>query len=163
MLHSISGYLDTGISYDVRLKIVNLLSVSLSNHYIVFTKCFQFHWNVKGISFGPFHNLFEEGYTLFYKSIDSIAERIVQLGFLSIGSLEEFRKTGTIAETLSGNILLEDMIKIMRDDNIKLIKEIRNIIELTGTTLFDPATNNMMTDLIEATEKYLWKVQSHIL
>lgn len=161
MIQKIAHYQDSGIDLGDREEIAQLLVCTLGSHFVLFTKTLQFHWNVRGMSFGPLHALFEEGYSMLYNSVDSIAERIVQLGFLAPGSLSELKEASTIEDQLTKNISAEEMLKILRHDLIVLSRDMRKIAEKTAEK--DSATNNKIADLLEGIEKYLWKIQSHLL
>lgn len=162
MFHVIPNYIDSGISADSRTQLTVSLARLLADNFVLFSKSMQFHWNVRGVAFMQFHGLFQEGYEFFYQSIDLIAERIVQLGFLSPGSLAEFKSLATIAETPTSDIVASDMLKILNTDLIALIKSMRMVVDLSNK-LGDQATNNKIVDIMEDAEKYLWKIQSHIL
>lgn len=162
MLYSISHYKDSGIAREIRTKNAEALTKLLASHFLLFTKTLQAHWNVRGKFFGPLHSLFQEGYTLLYESIDEIAERISQLGFICPGTTTEFRNASIIKEE-EKTVPMSDteMLQGLTNDLIVIINESRKVIAMTSET--DAGTNNKITDLLENTEKYLWKVQSHLL
>jgi starvation-inducible DNA-binding protein len=162
MLCPIPQYKDSRISEEIRKKNAEALAVLLASDFLLFTKMLQFHWNVKGKFFGSLHELFEEGYSLLYEIIDNIAERITQLGYLAPGTTREFQAISLIKEENKTRLMTEtEMLEKLREDLITIIIEKRNIINATSET--DPATNNKITDILENIEKYLWKVQSHLL
>lgn len=162
MLFPIPYYKDSGIKQEERKKITEALAKLLASHFLLFTKTLQFHWNVRGKFFDSLHGLFEEGYTLLYETIDSIAERITQLGFIAPGTTAEFTNLSLISEQKT-TILMNDteMLEVLTSNLITITNYSREIIKETSE--IDPATNNKVTDILESIEKYLWRVQSHLL
>ncbi len=162
MLFPIPHYKDSGIKQEERKKVAEALAKLLASHFLLFTKTLQFHWNVRGKFFGSLHGLFEEGYTLLYETIDNIAERITQLGFIAPGTTAEFTNLGLVPEQKTTTLMNDtEMLEILTSDLIIITNYSREIIKETSE--IDPATNNKITDILENIEKYLWKVQSHLL
>lgn len=162
MISPIPNYKDSGITQEKRKKIAEALAKLLASHFLLFTQTLQFHWNVHGKFFGPLHGLFEEGYGLLYETIDNIAERITQLGFIAPGTTTEFTSLSLVPEQKK-TILMNDreMLEILTSNLIIITNYSREIIKETSE--IDPTTNNKITDILESIEKYLWKVQSHLL
>src|SRR5262245_44620603 len=63
-----------------RTPVVELLNQRLADAIDLQGQCKQAHWNVKGPSFIALHKLFDDVYAEVSEYVDTIAERIVQLG-----------------------------------------------------------------------------------
>jgi starvation-inducible DNA-binding protein len=150
-----------GIIEENRYFVSNQLNILLSDQYVLFTKLFKYHWNVYGPFFGPLHALFESGYQLMYETLDQTAERIVQLGFFSVGTLSEFSKFSRLSEEPEVYQKAEIIIDILVKDFESVIMQIRSLILQTETTYKDEATTNFLATLLEKYEKYLWILRTH--
>ena len=73
------------LSEPVRTQICEMLQEHLSNSIDLTTQAKQAHWNVKGPDFISLHELFDKIATSSGEYVDSIAERIMQLGGLAEG------------------------------------------------------------------------------
>jgi starvation-inducible DNA-binding protein len=150
-----------GIIEENRYFVSNQLNILLSDQYVLFTKLFKYHWNVYGQFFGPLHSLFENGYKLMYETLDQTAERIVQLGFFSFGTLSEFSKFSRLSEEPEIYPKAEIIIDILTKDFESVIMQIRSLIIQTEITYKDEATTNFLATLLERYEKYLWILRTH--
>lgn len=56
-----------------------VLNNLLSDHFVLLAKTWNYHWNVKGVSFHSYHVFMEDLYNGLIEDIDSIAERIRSL------------------------------------------------------------------------------------
>lgn len=56
-----------------------VLNNLLSDHFVLLAKTWNYHWNVKGVSFHSYHVFMEDLYNGLIEDIDAIAERIRSL------------------------------------------------------------------------------------
>ena len=56
-----------------------VLNNLLSDHFVLLAKTWNYHWNVKGVSFHSYHVFMEDLYNGLIEDIDAIAERILSL------------------------------------------------------------------------------------
>ena len=59
----------------------------LADTYVIYTKAYKFHWQVKGLTFMQLHLHFEKIFQELIENVDSLAERIRALDFLPFGTL----------------------------------------------------------------------------
>lgn len=138
---------------------VDKLNSLLSNHFILFMKIWNFHWNLVSKRFGPLHKFFNDLYDKFFNDIDGIAERIRMIGGKPIGSLRGYLEK-TKLEEFEGEETPKDtkMIEMILSDYETIIKEIREILQ--GDV--DNGTSKYLEDLIEAHEKDAWMLRSYL-
>ena len=154
--------MNIGLSVEITKKISHELQVLLANEYVLFTKCYKYHWNVSGKHFGPLHALFKEGYELLFEVVDEVAERMVQLGHPAHATLTEFLQHSDIKEDAGVIPSSETMIKSLLDGFEVVIRQLRTIINLSDSDYRDMGTNNMVSDLIQKHEKYAWFLRAHL-
>ena len=75
-----------------------VLNNLLSDHFVLLAKTWNYHWNVKGVSFHSYHVFMEDLYNGLIEDIDAIAERIRSLDERPIGSLAGYLEHNRIKE-----------------------------------------------------------------
>ncbi len=147
-----------GLIDEARLNIADELSILLANTYSLHLKTQNYHWNVKGPMFITLHHLFESQYTEMAVSIDTIAERISTLGYVSPGSFSAFAELSNIedeTEVPSAESMVEQLIK----DHLVLILSAKSVYALTSE-IDDEVTTDLVTQRIAAHEKAIWMLES---
>ncbi len=81
---------------SVRLQVTTLLQSCLVDSIDLTLQAKQAHWNVKGPSFIALHELFDKVAEDAETYLDLIAERIVQLGGIAVGTLGPVEKRSNL-------------------------------------------------------------------
>src|SRR5512140_2880579 len=81
-----------------RAQTVTLLNQRLADAVDLQTQIKQAHWNVKGASFIALHRLLDEVYAGVSEYADLLAERIVQLGGIAVGTAREVAERSELDE-----------------------------------------------------------------
>ncbi len=150
-----------GLSDATRDTSVNVLTTTLAATFTLYTKTRKFHWNVTGIHFMQLHKLFEDQYDELDDAMDAVAERIRQLGAVSIGTLAEMQKHSYIKEDAGNNPDAPGMVAELLADHKSVIRHLREDVEVT-TEKGDAGTADFLTGLLEAHEKTAWFLRAHL-
>src|SRR5215471_10618550 len=86
------------LSEEIRAKAVELLNARLADCIDLQTQLKQAHWNVKGPHFISLHELFDKIAEDVEDYVDTIAERIVQLGGIAEGTARVAAKRSRLEE-----------------------------------------------------------------
>jgi len=148
------------IDADAKAEIIDALHQSLAETSIATLKSQTFHWNVKGMSFGALHPLFEEIYTDHFGAQDVLAERIKALDGHADGRYAEFLKRSSINES-DGKLSAEAMVETLKSDQEKLSTTLRQVAELADKH-GDIVTNDMAIGRAEAHDKFAWMLRAHL-
>lgn len=143
----------------------NALTNLLADHFVLLTKTWNYHWNVKGESFHSYHTFMETLYLGLIVDIDEIAERIRSLDERPIGSLQGMLEHNRIKEHCDSQPLPEakGMLAVLSADNDTLIREIRSDIEtLESEKSEDAGTLNFLEGMIEKKEKTAWMIRAYL-
>lgn len=143
----------------------NALTNLLADHFVLLTKTWNYHWNVRGVSFHSYHTFMETLYLGLIEDIDAIAERIRALDERPIGSLQGFLEHNRIKEHCDSLPLpdAKGMLVVLSADNDTLIREIRSDIEtLEDEKSEDAGTLNFLEDMIEKKEKTAWMIRAYL-
>ena len=126
----------------------------LASEYVLATKTRNFHWNVNGLTFMMFHEMFGEMYTAMNDQADEIAERVRQLDGCPEGTLEAFKRDSFLSE---GECPCnpDQMVKCLIDDSDRMVEQMRHAIKVAEENR-DYGTMDCITKWMELHEKQLY-------
>jgi len=143
------------------MAITDKLQEVLANTYLLYLKTQNYHWNVNGgPHFKSLHELFETHYEELADAVDTIAERIRQLGQLVPASFAEFAKSSKLQEgkpSESAKGMLEDLLADQTSIGA-ILKDAWKEADDSG----DEVTADMLIQRMAAHEKAAWFYKSSI-
>lgn len=142
-----------------------ILNNLLADHFVLLAKTWNYHWNMKGVSFRSYHTFLEDLYNGLIEDIDSIAERVRDLDERPIGSLKSCLEHNRIKEQDEEKPLpdAKGMFTALLDDNAEIIRQIRTDLEtMDKEGSKDFGTSNFLEDMIEKKEKVTWMIRAHL-
>lgn len=145
-----------------RQQIIHLLSPLLADTLEVALQAKQAHWNVKGPSFVPLHELFERVADELHTHADDIAERIVQLGGTAEGTSRLIAKRTKAPVYPLAITAGKDHVAALSDSLAHLARLSRHLIEATDDA-DDEVTADLVTSVTRSLDKLLWLVETHNL
>jgi len=151
-----------GLTDDQRVGVCEILNGRLADEVVLYTKTRKYHWNVTGIHFSELHEFFQEQYTILEAAIDEVAERVRQLGFMAIGTLDEFKTLSKIKEEPGYNPTAPEMIRDLLRDHETVIQQLRQDIDTTADKYHDMGTSDFLTAQLEVHEKMAWMLRAHL-
>ena len=153
--------IDIGLSATDRKQIAEGLSRFLADAYTLYLKTHNFHWNVTGPMFNTLHVMFEAQYTEQWTALDATAERIRALGFNAPGSYAEFTRLSSIAEEpgLGDTADWREMVRQLTVGNEAVCRTARKVLQGADAAGDDP-TVDLLTQRLQAHEKYAWMLRS---
>jgi starvation-inducible DNA-binding protein len=82
-------------------KLQQALKIAFASEFSFYLKAHYFHWNVEGVNFQQYHELFSDIYEEVYESIDEFAENIRKARAYTPGSLTRFSMLSAIDDETS--------------------------------------------------------------
>lgn len=143
-------------------QIASLLAKLLADEYVLFTKTYKFHWNVKSTHFGALHALFREQYEQLADIVDGTAERMLQIGHNAPATLKEFLQETRLDEEPGKFPTDSEMLFILAQNHNQVIGYIRELIDIT-VELDDAGTNNFLAERLEMHEKMAWMLRASLV
>ena len=140
---------------DVRKKLCDSLRGVLTDGLDLHSQIKVAHWNIKGPQFAALHPLFDTFATDLAVHNDTIAERILTLGGLAVGTARHIAKNSRLPDYPQ---------EITRDlEHVKLLAErigtylvgVRATRDLSIDSK-DDDTNSVLTDIVTMFEKHAW-------
>ena len=139
-------------------RLVKLMRIAFASEYSFYLKAHNFHWNVEGIHFQQFHELFGDIYEEVYGSIDDFAENIRKLGAYTPGSFDRFNMLSKIDDE-NGVPTAEQMVQILLEDSDKMA-----VIFKAAFDASESAGEHGLSDFLagrqDAHRKHSWMLRS---
>jgi starvation-inducible DNA-binding protein len=151
-----------GISPAHLQAVASELSKLLADEFLLYTKTRNAHWNVEGPDFHTKHIFFEEQYEQLDDIMDSVAERIRQLGHYAPATLQSFLQLTHLTEKLGQPNDSLGFIKELLTDHESIIIFLREKITPFANEYGDAGTSDYITGLMETHEKMAWFLRAHL-
>ncbi|WP_369679160.1 Dps family protein [Siphonobacter sp. BAB-5385] len=142
-----------GISEENRAVVAHELAKILADEFLVYTKTLNAHWNLEGMDFHSVHLYFEELYKDSAEIVDSLAERIRQLGHYAPGTMKEFLQLTHLTEADGGGNDSRSWIHKLLGDHESIIEFLRGNVDDFADAHKDAGTSDFITGLMEKHEK----------
>lgn len=139
-----------------------LLNKLLSDEYLLYTKTYNYHWNVVGPMFSDLHAFFQGQYEKLQAIVDETAERARMMGVRALGTMSEFLRNTRLKEEEGVVPADMQMIKNLLADHESVIRYVRADIETCANKLKDPVTRHFLEDVLEKQEKMAWMLRSYL-
>lgn len=151
-----------GLTDKQRKGVCELLNQDLADGYLLLIKTKKYHWDVIGPQFRTLHELWDEQYTTLSETVDSIAERIRQLGGFPVGTATEFTRLAAIQENPEVIPSATEMVSRLIDDHELIIRNLREQVDQCSEEFHDEGTADFLTGLMEQHEEMAWMLRSFI-
>ena len=148
------------LSVDARAAIVEALNQSVAETAVTTMLAQNFHWNVKGMAFGPLHELFQKIYEDHFVAQDDLAERIKALDAHAEGTLVGMLARSKVKEH-DGHATDKEMIKMMQEAQETLAATLAGAGE-TAAEAGDTLTEDLCIARGQEHEKFAWFLRSHL-
>jgi len=151
-----------GISPANLQSVATELSKLLADEFVLYTKTRNAHWNVESPDFHSMHVFFEQQYDQLDEIMDSVAERIRQLGHYAPATLKSFLGLTHLTEHLAERNDSLGFIKELLIDHENIIIFLRENINRFANEYGDAGTSDYITGLMEDHEKMAWFLRAHL-
>jgi starvation-inducible DNA-binding protein len=151
-----------GLSREQCQGVAQLLTILLSDEYVLYTKTRHYHWNVVGLQFHDLHKLFEEQYQALNGIVDEMAERIRMLGQPTIGTLAEFTQHTRLKEHPGHYPSAREMLANLQTDHEQLIRQLRTDAETCAEEYQDQGTHDFLIGVMLHHEKMAWMLRAFL-
>lgn len=145
---------------DAKSQIADALNQSVAETAVTTMLAQNFHWNVKGMAFGPLHDLFQKIYEDHFVAQDDLAERVRAIDAHAEGTLAGMLKRSKIKEH-DGHASDQEMIRMMMDAQVTLASTLAGAGELAASH-GDTLTEDLCIARGQEHEKFAWFLRAHL-
>ena len=148
------------LSSEVKAELAAMLNQVVAETVVTTMLAQNFHWNVKGMAFGPLHALFQEIYEDHFEGQDEVAERIKAIGGHADGRLAEMVKISKVQEQ-DGTQSAEEMIRLMAGAQKTVAATIAGAASYADAN-GDVATHDLLVSRQLVHDKFAWILDAHL-
>ncbi|MDE2166219.1 MAG: DNA starvation/stationary phase protection protein Dps [Alphaproteobacteria bacterium] len=121
----------------------------------------QAHWNIKGPRFIALHEMIDTFRTEIDGHVDTLAERVVQLGGTALGTTQTVAKATALAAYPTEIYSSKDHLAALIERYGKAANLVRTAIDQTDEA-GDADTADIFTAYSRALDKALWFLEAHV-
>jgi starvation-inducible DNA-binding protein len=145
----------TDLSSNATKTVKDALNTILADSFALYLKTKNFHWHVSGPHFRDYHLMLDEQAAQIFTSTDDIAERVRKTGNVTLRSIGDIARHQTITDNDKDFVAPDDMLKELRDDNLKLVESLREAKDIADNAK-DNATSAMIDNWTDDAERRAW-------
>jgi starvation-inducible DNA-binding protein len=120
------------------------------------------HWQVTGPAFYSLHLLFDKHFGEQAELVDSVAERVMMLGGVSIAMAQDVAEVSIIPRPPRGRETAEAQIERLLDAHEMVLEEARAMAR-DAAKFGDDGTNDLIvSDVIRTNEMQVWFLAEHV-
>jgi starvation-inducible DNA-binding protein len=139
---------------------INLLNARLADAIDLALLTKQAHWNIKGPQFIALHEMIDGFRTEIDGHVDTMAERVVQLGCTALGTTQVVAKA-SMAPYPTDISKTKDHLAALIERYAKVANSIRAAID-EADEAGDKDTADIFTGVSRALDKALWFLEAHL-
>ena len=140
---------------------IELLNARLADSIDLALITKQAHWNIKGPQFIALHEMIDTFRTEIDTHVDTMAERIVQLGGIALGTSQTVVAATKLEPYPTDITRSKDHLAALIERYAAASKSVREAID-DADEAGDPATTDIFTAYSRALDKALWFLEAHI-
>jgi starvation-inducible DNA-binding protein len=149
------------LSANAKSVSIGILNARLADSIDLALLTKQAHWNIKGPQFIALHEMIDGFRTELDEHVDTMAERVVQLGGTALGTTQVVAKATTLAPYPTDIHKIQDHLAELIQRYGKTANAVRKAIDETDNA-GDVDTSDLFTAYSRALDKQLWFLEAHV-
>ncbi len=146
---------------NAKSEIAGLLNARLADGIDLALLTKQAHWNVKGPGFIGVHLMLDGFRKELDTHVDEIAERIVQLGGIALGTTQTTAKATSLKAYPPETVAIQEHLNALIERYATTANLVREAID-TADQAGDAGTADLLTAYSQMLDKSLWFLQSNL-
>jgi starvation-inducible DNA-binding protein len=150
-----------GLKSNAKTVSIEVLNARLADGVDLALLTKQAHWNIKGPQFIALHEMIDSFRTEIDGHVDTIAERVVQLGGTAHGTTQAVAKASKLAPYPTDIHKSKDHLAALIDRYATAANHVREAIDQTDDA-GDKDSADIFTAYSRALDKALWFLEAHV-
>lgn len=151
---------ENDLASNTKSVVVNLLNARLAEAIDLALLTKQAHWNLKGPQFIAVHEMIDGFRTEIDSHVDTMAERIAQLGGTALGTTQAVAAATPLAPYPTDIYKIKDHLQALIERYAKVANAARAAIDESDEA-GDADTADILTAYSRALDKALWFLEAH--
>ena len=146
---------------NTKTAAIELLNARLADAIDLALLTKQAHWNLKGPRFIAIHEMLDGFRDQIDDYIDTMAERVVQLGGTALGTTQTVAKGTTLPPYPTNIYAIQDHLPALIDRYGTVANAVRKAIDAAAEA-GDAGTADIFTEASRGLDKALWFLEAHV-
>jgi len=146
---------------NAKTAAIELLNARLADTIDLALLTKQAHWNLKGPRFIAIHEMLDSFRDQIDDYIDTMAERVVQLGGTALGTTQTVAKGTTLPPYPTNIYAIQDHLPALIDRYGTVANAVRKAID-AAAEVGDASTADIFTEASRGLDKALWFLEAHV-
>ncbi|MGO9174413.1 MAG: Dps family protein [Rhodomicrobium sp.] len=155
--------LPIALSEQVRVQSIEALNQILADTMTLRDMYKKHHWQVSGPTFYQLHLLFDAHYEQQSELVDTIAERIMSLGGVSVAMAPDVAEMTMIRRPPKGRETPAMQITRLAEAHRHILASSRHAAKAAGEAGDDGTNDLLVSDVIRLNEKQTWFLVEHLV
>jgi starvation-inducible DNA-binding protein len=149
------------LASNTKKAMIDLLNARLADGIDLALVTKQAHWNLKGLQFIAIHEMLDTFRTDIDDNVDTVAERVAQLGGIALGTTQAVAGATTLKPYPTDISSIKDHLTALIDHYAATANLVRTAID-TASEAGDADTADIFTAFSRSLDKSLWFLESHL-
>jgi starvation-inducible DNA-binding protein len=149
------------LSANAKTASISILNARLADAIDLALLTKQAHWNIKGPNFIALHEMIDGFRTELDEHVDTMAERVVQLGGTALGTTQAVAGATTLKPYPTDIYASKDHLAALIERYARVASTVRGAIDETAGA-GDADTADLLTAFSRALDKQLWFLEAHV-
>jgi starvation-inducible DNA-binding protein len=149
------------LSPNAKSVSIGILNARLADSIDLALLTKQAHWNIKGPNFIALHEMIDGFRTELDEHVDTMAERVVQLGGTALGTTQAVSSATTLNPYPADIYASTEHLAALIERYARVARTVRGAIDETAGA-GDADTADLLTAFSRALDKQVWFLEAHV-